>query len=141
MNTILDIEPKDQCLATADFATAAEVAPALPTPSQDATREENPNSGVRSSDKQLAGLFLPDVDKELRTRWDTVQKSFVDDPSQAVRQADELVGQVMKDLAEAFSNERAKLENQVDQTDKVSTENLRVVLRRYRSFFERLLSV
>jgi hypothetical protein len=44
-------------------------------------------------------------------------------------------------LAETFSNERAKLESQVDQTDKVSTENLRVALRRYRSFFERLLSL
>ena len=52
-----------------------------------------------------------------------------------------LVAQVMKSLAETFSNERAKLEAQMDQTDKASTENLRVTLRRYRSFFERLLSL
>jgi len=52
-----------------------------------------------------------------------------------------LVAQVMKSLAETFSNERAKLEAQVDQTDKASTENLRVALRRYRSLFERLLSL
>jgi hypothetical protein len=47
----------------------------------------------------------------------------------------------MKTLAESFSNERSKLESQVDQTDHASTENLRVALRRYRSFFQRLLSL
>jgi hypothetical protein len=46
----------------------------------------------------------------------------------------------MKSLAETFSNERATLEGQLDQTDKASTETLRIALRRYRSFFERLLS-
>ena len=66
---------------------------------------------------------------------------IVDDPRLAVQQADELVAQVIKSLAETFSNERTKLEAQVDQTDKASTENLRLALRHYRSFFERLLSL
>ena len=96
---------------------------------------------MTSEDKQLAALFLPDAAKEFRSRWDAVQRGFVDDPSQAVRQADELVAQVMKSLAETFSNERTKLESEIDQTDKASTENFRVALRRYRSFFERLLSL
>jgi hypothetical protein len=47
----------------------------------------------------------------------------------------------MKTLAESFSNERSRLGSQVDQTDQASTENLRVALRRYRSFFLRLLSL
>ena len=34
-----------------------------------------------------------------------------------------------------------KLKAQMDQTDKVSTENLRFTPRRYRLFFERLLSL
>ena len=92
---------------------------------------------------QLAPLFLPDVAKDFRSRWGAVQTSFVDDPRQAVRQADELVAQVMKE-PETFSNERTKFEAQVDQTDKEykeSTENLRLALRRYCSFFERLLSL
>ena len=65
----------------------------------------------------------------------------MDDPKQAVRQGDELVAQVMQSLADSFSKERAKLEGQLDQPDETSTENLRVALRRYRSFFERLLSL
>jgi hypothetical protein len=136
-------EPEEKSLTTADLAAAAEI----PTAQREVNRDlkepviENQNSDVRSEDKQLAPLFLPDVAKDFRSRWDAVQISFVDDPRQAVRQADELVAQVMKSLAETFSNERAKLEGQVDQTDKASTENLRVALRRYRSFFERLLSL
>jgi len=136
-------EPEEKSLTTADLAAAAEI----PTAQREVNRDlkesviENQNSDVRSEDEQLAPLFLPDVAKDFRSRWDAVQRSFVDDPRQAVRQADELVAQVMKSLAETFSNERAKLEGQVDQTDKASTENLRVALRRYRSFFERLLSL
>jgi hypothetical protein len=68
-------------------------------------------------------------------------RGFVDDPRQAVRLGDELVAQVMQNLAETFSSERAALESQMDQPDKASTETLRITLRRYRSFFERLLTI
>jgi hypothetical protein len=101
---------------------------------------DNQNTDVRIEERELAPLFLPDVAKEFRSRWDTVQRGFVDDPRQAVRQGDELVVQVMKSLAETFSHERATLEGQVNQTGKASTETLRIALRRYHSFFERLLS-
>jgi hypothetical protein len=99
------------------------------------------NADARTEEKQLAPLFLPDIAKAFRSRWDTVQRGFVDDPRQAVRQGDELVGQVMKSLAETFSTERATFESQPDQTGKASTESLRIALRRHRSFFERLLSL
>ena len=67
--------------------------------------------------------------------------SFVDDPRLAVGQADSLVTVAMKRLAEMFATERAKLESQWDRGDNISTEDLRLALRRYRSFFGRLLSV
>jgi hypothetical protein len=58
-----------------------------------------------------------------------------------VEQADSLVAGTMKRLAEMFANERANLEGRWDRGDNVSTEDLRLALRRYRSFFGRLLSV
>jgi hypothetical protein len=58
-----------------------------------------------------------------------------------VEQADNLVATAMKHLAEVFAGERQKLEGQWDRGDQVSTEDLRVALRRYRTFFGRLLSV
>jgi hypothetical protein len=101
---------------------------------------DNQNTDLRTEERELAPLFLADVAKEFRSRWDTVQRGFVDDPRQAVRQGDELVVQVMKGLAETFSHERAMLEGPVNQTGTASTETLRIGLRRYRSFFERMLS-
>jgi hypothetical protein len=96
---------------------------------------------MRGLKKSSLRCFLPDMAKEFRSRWDTVQRGFVDDPRQAVRQGDELVGQVMKSLAETFSTERATFEGEPDQTDKASTETLRIALRRHRAFLERLLSL
>jgi hypothetical protein len=78
---------------------------------------------------------------ELRDYWTSIQAGFVDEPRRAVEDADALVAQTMKRLAEMFANERASLESQWDRGDKVSTEELRVALQRYRSFFDRLLSV
>ena len=101
---------------------------------------DNHNAAVSTEDRELAPLFLPDVAKEFRSRWDGVQRGFVDDPREAVRQGDELVAQVMESLTETFSRERAKLDGQLDKADQASTETLRIALRRYRSFFERLLS-
>jgi hypothetical protein len=90
--------------------------------------------------KEATPLFPDDELHNFRARWDQVQTSFVDEPRQAVEQADSLVANVVKRIAEQFSTERAQLENQWDSGDNVSTEDLRQALRRYRSFFDRLLS-
>ena len=77
----------------------------------------------------------------LRARWKEIQTAFVDEPRKAVEQADGLVASAMKRLAEVFAEERSGLERQWDRGDSVSTEDLRVALQRYRTFFDRLLSV
>ena len=73
-------------------------------------------------------------------RWQDIQVGFVDEPRNCVQEADGLVAEVMKRLAEGFAEERRSLEGQWDRGDQVSTEDLRVALQRYRSFFNRLLS-
>lgn len=88
-----------------------------------------------------APLFPENELEGLRTRWKETQIAFVDEPRKAVEQADGLVASAMKRLAEVFADERAGLEKQWDRGDNVSTEDLRVALQRYRSFFDRLLSV
>ena len=64
----------------------------------------------------------------------------MDEPRDSVQKADALVAELMKTLAETFAAERKKLEDQWSSGDDVSTEDLRVSLQRYRSFFHRLLS-
>jgi len=86
-------------------------------------------------------LFPEDVANDFRSKWDRIQTGFVDEPRSAVQQADELVAQAIKRLAESFANERNRLESQWDRGDQVNTEDLRVALQTYRSFFQRLLAI
>jgi hypothetical protein len=98
-------------------------------------------AAARALEQETGPLFAGNEANELRARWDAIQVGFVDEPRGAVEQADNLVGGTMKRLAEVFAAERSKLEGQWDQGENVSTEDLRLALRRYRSFFGRLLSV
>ena len=94
-----------------------------------------------TTDENSAPLFPNNELEGLRSRWSEIQTAFVDEPRKAVEQADNLVASAMKRLAEVFAEERSKLEKQWDRGDDVSTEDLRVALQRYRTFFQRLLSV
>lgn len=96
---------------------------------------------ARRLERETGPLFSGNEANELRGQWDAVQVGFVDEPRRAVAQADQLVAGTMKRLAEIFSDERSKLEGQWEQGQDVSTEDLRLALRQYRSFFDRLLKV
>jgi hypothetical protein len=111
------------------------------TRSAGATSRNSGDASGAAQPEPLAELFAGDVAQAFRSRWDAVQIGFVDDPKQAVKQADELVAQVMKSLAESFSRQRSTIEGDVGGGNEASTENLRVALQRYRSFFQRLLSL
>jgi hypothetical protein len=94
-----------------------------------------------SANQDRAPLFPADQAEGFRGRWTSIQSQFVDEPRSSVEQADALIAEVMKALATSFSDERQHLEQQWDQGDDVSTEDLRLGLKRYRSFFDRLLSI
>jgi hypothetical protein len=108
--------------------------------SQGVSSEELASKDRNSTDAD-APLFPNNELQELRDRWSGVQTAFVDEPRSAVEQADGLVAAAMKRLAEVFAEERSRLEQQWDRGDNVSTEDLRIALQRYRSFFQRLLSI
>jgi len=114
--------------------TAARRAPFEPAPPQSAPAEQKTNA-------TNPPLFEQNETQEFRARWNSIQVQFVDEPRRSVEQADELVAQTMKRLAEVFARERDRLEQEWDRGDNVSTEDLRIALQRYRSFFDRLLSV
>jgi hypothetical protein len=90
---------------------------------------------------QPAALFSESEVGDFRSRWSSIQTAFIDEPRKVVEDADNLVASLMKKLAEGFANERERLEKQWDRGDNVSTEDLRIALQRYRSFFDRLLKV
>jgi hypothetical protein len=140
---------REEHLSTADIAAAADTnrqeaqrqpVPAMPRNEMDGGAQ--PKQEQQEQQEQLAQLFEPELAGEMRSRWTSIQSGFVDDPRRAVEQADELVAQALQDLARSFARHRQQIEADAHAGEgQPSTENLRVALRRYRSFFERLLSL
>lgn len=132
-------EHEEQPLSTADIAAATQPRPAESRVPQVPPMPRNEMDG---GGEQLAPLFDARGAQDMRTRWTDIQAGFVDDPKQAVQRADELVAQALQDLARSFARHREQIEADAKGGDEqASTENLRIALRRYRSFFERLLSI
>jgi len=121
--------------STADLARAGSA------PEDEGRSAQSASDDESDDNEQPAALFADQDASEYRSRWQDVQVEFVDDPRQAVQRADALVAQLMQELAETFASERSTLEQQWDRGGEVSTEDLRISLRRYRSFFDRLLSL
>jgi hypothetical protein len=108
-------------------------------PSED--RSDLPSASVGPAEAEVDTPLLPaEQSSEFEQRWQRVQAGFVDEPRQAVEEADKLVADLIDRLAESFSQSRSRLETQWDQGNDASTEELRIALMRYRSFFKRLLS-
>jgi|HubBroStandDraft_1064217.scaffolds.fasta_scaffold136302_1 hypothetical protein len=100
-----------------------------------------PRMQKTADNEEMGPLLLADEAGNFRARWETIQVGFVDEPRRAVEQADNLVAETMQRLAETFAKEREDLEHRWDRGSDVSTEDLRLALRRYRTFFARLLQV
>ena len=134
---------EDEGITTADLAQGRRPVSATPGPQVVGDRGITEGRGSTETSQSNDGtpLFPGEELQGLRTRWKEIQIGFVDEPRKAVEQADGLVASAMKRLAEVFADERAGLEKQWDRGDSVSTEDLRVALQRYRTFFDRLLSV
>ena len=116
------------------------------TPQEVDTHEQQVENGLSKTDLGAREANIPLLTandaQDFHSRWEKIQIAFVDEPRQAVEQADQLVAAAIKRLEEVFAAERNKLEEEWTKTDNVvSTEDLRIALRRYRSFFGRLLSV
>jgi hypothetical protein len=138
--------PRDPQLDNRDFDRREEQfetdGAAVPASTQRPSTLPNPaaTDGAQM-DSGATPLFPTGEAEGFRSRWTEVQTGFVDEPRSAVEQADGLVAEMMKRLAQVFADERSKLEEQWSRGDDISTEDLRQALRRYRSFFDRLLSV
>lgn len=103
-----------------------------------ATQNQTPTDAVREA---LEPLFVNEEAERFRTQWLDIQSKFVDDPRASVKQADDLVASILKSVTMSFSDRRVGLEKQWNSGENISTEDLRVALKQYRSFFERLLTL
>ena len=91
--------------------------------------------------ERLEPLFEDESARKFRSRWQVIQGKFVDDPRDSVKQADDLVADIIKSVTMSFADRRLSLEKQWNSGENISTEDMRIALKRYRSFFERLLTL
>lgn len=113
---------------TADSADTAETTETAGTAETASAQEDEPEH-----------VLFDDADVErFNSSWQSIQTAFVDDPQRAVKEADELVAHVIQTLAATFSDHKSELESAWSQGEP-ATEDLRIALRRYRSFFKQLL--
>lgn len=149
----------------ADQARAAQPAATEPAATEQGHREPTPEQPADTTDTVRAEAEQPSTDagtghaavggqdaegrerlvsqqqaESYASRWDALKGDFVDEPRQAVRNADVLVGELLDELQTLFRDQRQDIERGLD-ADETSTEDLRLALRRYRSFFDRLLSI
>ncbi|WP_369830662.1 hypothetical protein [Mycobacterium sp. ACS1612] len=136
--------PTDQAPSQVSGADPSQVQAAPMTAPAESTQQQSvePEPSPAGPENSTGGSLFADNDRSgLRTRWDDVQAGFVDDPKDCVQKADALVADVVQQLTTGFSEARARLEAQWARGEDASTEDLRQALKRYREFFERLLSV
>lgn len=125
---------REDDLSTADLAETSRA---------EISEEERDEARVEpeaAADEERTPLLPHEEAQSFQSRWAELQTGFVDEPRRSVEEGDALVAELMQRLAGSFAEERLALESQWDQGDDVSTEDLRVALQRYRSFFDRLLS-
>jgi hypothetical protein len=134
-------EPTDSATQTEPTDSGGQTEPTDSGGQTEPTDSENGLSSAQTESPTDKPLFADGTLSGLRSRWDDVQAAFVDDPKECVQKADALVAQVVEQLTTGFSQARSRLETQWARGEDASTEDLRVALKRYREFFQRLLSV
>jgi hypothetical protein len=131
-----ELMTKDGDIITAELVSVTQKQPEGPK----LVKGQEPETlGRAAAMSEPMPLFTESEMEDFRSQWSKVQTGFVDEPRRTVEDADKLVAAVMQRLEQGFANERSGLEKQWDSGDNVSTEDLRVALQRYRSFFDRLL--
>ena len=138
----VDVPMDDEPIAPA-APSSEEKVDELPTAnaSIDAAQSASVTDDTESSPAETDGSLLPaDQNDRFTTKWQEIQASFVDRPQEAVEEADALVADLMQRVTGGLTGERERLESQWASGEDVSTEDLRVALTRYRTFFDRLLS-
>jgi hypothetical protein len=141
--TIIHETPVDETIV---HETPMEEAVVHETPMEETVVHETPMGEIITHETPIGtnagssvSLLNREESEQFRTRWNEIQGKFVDEPRSAVEKADELVSEVIELITQMFNNEHRSLEAQWNKGNDVSTEDLRIALQRYRSFFNSLV--
>jgi hypothetical protein len=121
--SIFDAGREEDAVAGREEAAVAEEAAAVPSVAEPAA----PAGPLGSLDAD-----------GIRNRFLDIQAGFVDEPRQAVQEAARFVDELVQQVTDALQAQRGQLQEPLEEG---STEDLRLALRAYRQFVDRLLGL
>jgi hypothetical protein len=150
-----DIHRDDDMRTTHDDEPAALEEAAQHDPAVDEPIVDEPTAGARAAEPTdpdeptdlkpgdvpaaaVTAIWTEDSAQDLRDRWREAQLRFVDDPQKAADDTRDLVNEAVEALTAALASHREQLNSWPANAD---TELYRVIVQRYRTFFERLLTL
>jgi hypothetical protein len=133
------MDPERPAMDRADVQEVSSADIESETPVRETPARRPSSSGAFAGARPETPFLAEQTSAQAGARWQEILAEFVDDPRRAVGDAHQLVSQVMQRIVDDFARERDNLERQWSKGDDVSTEDLRVCLQSYRSFFARLL--
>ncbi|MDG4795920.1 hypothetical protein [Micromonospora sp. WMMD1082] len=132
----------ETAVAADDTAAAGGAGYGSPTPTMVDPDAQSPDGGTSTGETAVpagaATLFDDTTAQGFRDRWREVQLRFVDDPQAAVGEAQSLVDEAMQALSAALTEHKNKLGGW-QEAGSTDTEQLRVAVREYRDFLDRVL--
>ena len=84
-------------------------------------------------------VFAPESAQSFRVRWSSIQAGFIDDPRNAVQDADRFVADVVQSFTAGVEARRRALTSAWEQDGHSGTEELRLTMRQYRALVDRIL--
>ena len=130
-------EAREEAAEARDEAAEGTPAPVAEPPAE-AAAAEAPAAPATPDDAAPASLLGSLNAGEIRGRFLDIQAGFIDEPRQAVEEAGRFVDDLVRQVADALHQQRGQLEG---ATAEASTEDLRLALRAYRQFVDRLLGL
>ena len=104
--------------------------------------EEKSDAPLRPGDVEetLIAFWDDKAIERFRGEWHEVKADFVDDPVAALTRAHDLITEAVDDLSEALLAERDQLDP-LRTTSTPDTESMRMAMRGYREFLDRILAL
>jgi hypothetical protein len=133
--SIFDVGEDEAAATGPPEAVTAE--PAADEPAADEAVTAEP--AVPAATAQPAALLASLDAESIRNRFLDLQAGFVDEPRQAVEEAGRFIEELVQQVIDALQAQRGQLQAPV--ADEASTEDLRLSLRAYRQFVDRLLGL
>jgi hypothetical protein len=125
------------------MATAVVAAPTLAdigSPAADVRPVSGPPLRPGDVPETRIAVWSAESADALRAEWHEVKAQFVDEPTEALDHAQSLVAHAVQQLAETLLAEQVELDPRREE-EAPDTEAMRVAMRRYRDFLDRILAL